>query len=196
MGLAHTIFLWPQGSLPSPRICRETSQMDRGDATCPQGCPHLPRLFTISNVSFAQLDDGFYTRRQKFTLKNRSKVHTRCCPRGGSGWGQAEGSLCPRPGSAHSTRWPFREDVQTKGHEANCRREERQECRPHSAAFSAEGRKTTVGCLPRREGARICSKPSCPASSQRPVRIASGERKTDQDKGDPADGDGERRPAP
>ena len=125
MSLAHTIFLWPQGSLPSLRICRDTSQMDRGDATCPQGCPHPPRLFTVSNVSFAQLNVGFYTRRQTFTLTNRSKVHTRCCPQGGSGWGRADGSFCPRPGPAHSTRWPFRRDIQTKGHDVNCRREER-----------------------------------------------------------------------
>lgn len=138
-----------QDSLPSPWICRETSQMDRGEATCPQGCPRLPRLFTVSNVSFAQLNVGFYSRKQKFTLL--SKERTWCCPRGGSGRGQAEGSLCPRPrqhtppaGLSGGTSRRRGTTVQTAGR----RSVTGQECRERSAAPSAEGRKTAVGVSP------------------------------------------------
>lgn len=140
-----------QDSLPSAQICRETSQMDRGEATCPQGCPRLPRLFTVSNVSFAQLNAGFYSRKQEFTLINRSKAHTWCCTRGGSGWGQAEGSLCPRPrqhtppaGLSGGTSRQRGTMVQTAGR----RSVTGQDCRQPSAAVSEEGRKTAVGVSP------------------------------------------------
>lgn len=198
MGLAHTIFLWPQGSLPSLRICRDTSQMDRGDATCPQGCPHPPRLFTVSNVSFAQLNVGLYTRRQTFTLTTRSKVHPRCCPQGGSGWGRADGSLCPRPGPAHSTRWPFRSDIQTKGHDVNCRREERHRSgmqRAQSGFFCGRTERQW-GCRPPKrrswnlqQAQLSCLLPETCQDCQRGEETRSRQRR-------PSYGDGERRPAP
>ena len=173
--------------------------MDRGEATCPQGCPRLPRLFTVSNVSFAQLNAGFYSRKQKFTLMNRSKARTWCCTRGGSGWGQAEGSLCPRP-RQHTPPAGLSGGRPGKGARwcklpAGGASQGRNADSPVQPFLRRDG-KLQWGCLPRREGAGICSRPSCPASSQRPVRIASRERKTDQEKGDPADGDGERHPAP
>ena len=142
-GLAHTIFLTPFRPRSVGRHHRWTEER-----------PPVPRdahAFTVSNVSFAQLNAGFYSRKQKFTLMNRSKARTWCCTRGGSGWGQAEGSLCPRPrqhtppaGLSGGTSRQRGTMVQTAGR----RSVTGQECRQPSAALSEEGRKTAVGVSP------------------------------------------------